>query len=359
MRMTGIALITLLLASCAGPASVGSESALPSPPYIASTTAVGPDWVTLMHGGEPTADRIRVLLDQAHTHIELEMYELGRADLVTALLAAHARGVAVTVIIDPTVDVSVAAEQRLRGGGVDVLDYPVRARMIDHVKLLLVDTSVAVMGGINWGSGSFANHDFDVELRGPVVANLERVYARDLVTIGRPAVVPTAIMDPAVVVATTEPAAEIRPLALHVIESAQRMLILDLYVLTDTGIVHAIERTAARGVTVRVLLDPDQRPSDAAESALRAAGVPVRRYRSHGEKLHAKVAVADEHPGAPGQRQLVNRRFPLQPRARHRDAQCARGGLPHRRAGGGRLGRQRIGRPSNLDARHASEIPDH
>ena len=48
--------------------------------------------------------------------------------------------------------------------------------MIDHVKLLVVDATVAVVGGINWGAGSAANHDFDVEVRGPAVTNLARVF---------------------------------------------------------------------------------------------------------------------------------------------------------------------------------------
>src|SRR6202035_3275835 len=85
---------------------------------------------------------------------------------------------------------SVAIAALLRTAGIDVVDYPVRKQMIDHVKLLVVDGSVAVVGGINWGVKSPANHDYDAEVRGPVVRNLDRVFDRDLVTCGRDAPVP-------------------------------------------------------------------------------------------------------------------------------------------------------------------------
>ncbi len=52
---------------------------------------------------------------------------------------AHRRGVAVTVIADPSESATAATALTLRAAGIDVVDYPVRARMIDHVKLLVVD----------------------------------------------------------------------------------------------------------------------------------------------------------------------------------------------------------------------------
>src|SRR4029077_19476183 len=144
-----------------------------------------------------------------------------------------------------------------------VVDYPVRKLMIDHVKLLVVDDD-AVVGGINWGTASALHHDFDVLLHGPVVANLDRVFQRDLATCGRVVTVPHPAADAGgVQVASTLPSSEIRPLALEAIEGSRTSLDLELFVLTDTGIVHAVERARARGVAVRVVLDPTQRPSDA------------------------------------------------------------------------------------------------
>jgi len=230
----------------------------PAPPVV-----LGTDQVTLLRSGAATFARLDSLIDAAR------------------------------VIDDPSELSSVATAAQLRTAGIDVVDYPVRKEMIDHVKLLVVDAAVAVVGGINWGAGSSANHDYDADVRGPVVRNLDRVFDRDLATCGRSTPVPDPVPDAAIDVAATLPGAEIRPLALGLIDGARHALDLELFVLTDTGVVHALEAAALRGVSVRVLLDPSQPSSDPSYAALRSAGIQVRWYRSRGELLHAKAIVAD------------------------------------------------------------------
>jgi cardiolipin synthase A/B len=284
------------LAACDPGTAVLAAAAPPPAPLLppAAAVRVGADDVTLLRSGAPTFERLNALIAAARVSVHVEVYEFGQALLVSALIAAHQRGVAVTVIDDPSELSSAVTAVRLREAGVDVVDYPVRKQMIDHVKLLVVDGSVAVVGGINWGVNSPANHDYDALLSGPVVANLDRVFLRDLVTCGRSVAVPDPVRDPAIIVAATLPGTEIRPLALGVIDDARISLNLELFVLTDTGIVHALEAAHARGVTVHVLLDPSQSTSDPSFQALRAAGVAVAWYRSHGELLHAKAIVADD-----------------------------------------------------------------
>lgn len=294
--MVTVALLTT--SGCASPAR-----SLPAPQRQAPVSAyiqregsdipVGPDHLRLLTGGRPAFTVIRALIDGAQTRIGVEMYEFGRPDLAEALVAARRRGVTVTVIGDPSVDVTRVTADHLRAAGVEVIDYPVRKLMIDHVKLLIVDSAVAVVGGINWGTGSAANHDFDVEVHGPAATNLERVFERDLVTCGRTATVPPAAMDPGVLVAATLPSPDIRPLIIDAIDGARRSLDLELFVLTDQRVVHALERAVRRGVEVHLLLDPSERPSDRPADQLRRHGVTVRLYRSHGELLHAKAVVAD------------------------------------------------------------------
>jgi cardiolipin synthase len=272
-----------------------AAAALPVAPQLgpAPPVTLGLDRVTLLRSGPATFARLLALINGARLSIHVEMYEFGQHQLAIGLVDAHRRGVAVTVIDDPSELTSVATAAMLRAQGVDVVDYPIRSQMIDHVKLLVVDARVAVVGGINWGVNSPANHDYDAEVRGPVVGNLDRVFARDLVTCGREVTVPDATADSSIIVAATLPGAEIRPLALALIVGALHSLDLELFVLTDTGVVHALESAAQRGVDVRVLLDPSQPSSDPSYAALLAAGIKVRWYRSHGELLHAKAIVAD------------------------------------------------------------------
>ncbi|HET9052302.1 MAG TPA: phosphatidylserine/phosphatidylglycerophosphate/cardiolipin synthase family protein [Candidatus Dormibacteraeota bacterium] len=263
-------------------------------PGAAGPFAVGADSVTVLPRGVTAFPAITALIAGATRSVDVEMYELQRTDLVDALVAARRRGVAVTVVTDPSVDVSVVAAGVLRAAAVDVLFYPVRKQMIDHVKLLVVDGgAAAVVGGINWGAASAPNHDIDLLVRGPAAANLERVLVRDLVTCGRLLAVPPETPDTSVAVEATLPTAAIRPLILAAVDGARTSIDLELYVVTDLGIVHAVERAHARGVRVRVLLDPTERPSDAPAAELRSRGVPVRLYHGTGELLHAKTMVVD------------------------------------------------------------------
>jgi phosphatidylserine/phosphatidylglycerophosphate/cardiolipin synthase-like enzyme len=278
---------------CARAAADGGGLARPPLLAPASPAVDGADTVTVLRSGEASFTALRSLIDGAAATIEVEVYEFGRADLAAALVRARVRGVAVTVIDDPSETATAATALGLRAAGVDVLDYPIRARMIDHVKLLVVDSTAAVVGGINWGAGSAANHDFDVVVRGPAVANLGRVFARDLVTCGRRQEVPEALADPALIVGATLPGAEILPMVLGTIAGARRTLEVAMYTLTDSAAVAAMEAAMLRGVAVRVLLDPSERPSDPSAASLRAHGVAVRLYASSGELLHAKVAIAD------------------------------------------------------------------
>ncbi|HEY6468195.1 MAG TPA: phosphatidylserine/phosphatidylglycerophosphate/cardiolipin synthase family protein [Candidatus Dormibacteraeota bacterium] len=290
--------MALAVASLAGcdAAQAAGRSGVPPPAVLlgpAGPVAVGADAVTLLRSGPATFARLRSLIDCARVSIHVEIYEFGQPALATALVRAHERGVEVTVIDDPSELSSVATAALLRAHGVDVVDYPIRSEMIDHVKLLVVDAHVAVVGGINWGVKSPANHDYDAQLTGPAVGNLDRVFVRDLVTCGRAGAVPEPLPDPSIIVAATLPGAEIRPLAMALIGGAKHTLDLELFVLTDTGIVHALEAAAARGVDVRILLDPSQPSSAPSYAALLGAGVDVRWYRSRGELLHAKAIVAD------------------------------------------------------------------
>jgi phosphatidylserine/phosphatidylglycerophosphate/cardiolipin synthase-like enzyme len=288
--------LAAILCACGTATVTEHPHAAPAPAYPSTPgplVGVGDDTVRILPRGSTAFPVILSLIADARSSVEVEMYEFGRNDIATALVDAHRRGVAVTVIVDPSVDVTRATEDVLRGAGVDVLDYPVRKHMIDHVKLLVVDHRVAVVGGINWGATSDRNHDVDAAITGPAATNLDRVFATDLVASGRMAEVPPPAPDDRVLVAATLPAPSIRPLVMRLIDGATASLDLELFVLTDTGVVHAIERARARGVAVRVLLDPGQRPSDGPAATLAAAGVSVRRYRSSGEKLHAKVGIAD------------------------------------------------------------------
>jgi hypothetical protein len=154
-------------------------------------------------------DLVGRLIDTAHRRVLVEMYELGRDDVVNALGVAESRGVDVRVIVDPTVKVSLKSQARLRSLRVAARSYPVddKRHQIDHAKLLVADAEAAV-GGMNWGAHSDRNHDYVLETRlGDEVDRLVRIFDQDWALAGgHPAPLAAASM----LVAQTAPGAEIR-----------------------------------------------------------------------------------------------------------------------------------------------------
>jgi cardiolipin synthase len=237
---------------------------------------------------------VESLLESAVHSIDLEMYEFQRADLAALMVAAHARGVAVTGILDPSEASSQSTWALLAQAGIRLVAFPVEALTIDHVKLLIVDGSRAVVGGINWGRHSIANRDYDILASGPVVRNLTRIFNQDLELAGNPTPLVSPVADPLIQVLVTRPGDGIRGAAVSAIDTAQRTIDIEMFVLSDRIVIDALLAAARRGVQVRVLLEPSQPQNLAALADLRSAGGRALLFkRVRGELLHAKLAIVD------------------------------------------------------------------
>jgi phosphatidylserine/phosphatidylglycerophosphate/cardiolipin synthase-like enzyme len=285
----------LLWSSACGRAAVAADT-LPSPGAASRSgqVAIGSNHVELLTDGAIALRRLRTALSRATATIEAEIYEFNREDVASAMVAALARGVKVTVIEDPTVSVNAATAARLRQAGADVRIFPDQPRQIDHVKLLIVDGATAIFGGMNWGTTSWRNHDFDLALQGPDIAHLEAIFAADLVRCGGRSAITTPPPDPdGLHLLTTYPEAQVRPVVLDAIEQARTAIFIEMFVMTDSQAIAALSDAAHRGVRVFVLFDPNQDLNQLAATAMRQAGVHARFYRTSGEKLHAKAMEVD------------------------------------------------------------------
>jgi phosphatidylserine/phosphatidylglycerophosphate/cardiolipin synthase-like enzyme len=289
-------LLALLGASCAP----GRTSSPPTPPRLAlpaiasGPLVAGADRLVPLTAGPDAFSAIAQAVRDARRSVDLELYEFQRLDLATLLLDAHDRGVTVTAIKDPSERSSRSIWTALEQGGVRVLAFPVERLTIDHVKLVIIDGMRAIVGGINWGVRSPANHDFDVLASGPVVDNLERVFRQDLALSGQPSLIPSPAGDRLVDVLVTRPGEGIRGAALAEIAAARRAIDIEMFVLSDRLVLDALEAAARRGVAVRALLDPTQPQNVAAMRQLSAAGAAVRFYLQAGDELlHAKVGIFD------------------------------------------------------------------
>jgi phosphatidylserine/phosphatidylglycerophosphate/cardiolipin synthase-like enzyme len=289
-------LLALLAASCAPgrtPPSAVAVLAQPAAVIAGPITAGADQLVPLPEGGAAFAT-ITDTLRHAQWSIHLEMYEFQRLDLAALLLDAHDRGVAVTAIKDPSERSSRTVWAELEQGGVHVLAFPIERLTIDHVKLLIVDGTQAIVGGINWGTASARNHDFDVLATGPVVANLERVFSQDLALAGEPTVIAPPASDRGIQVLVTRPGDGIRAAALAAIAAAHDSIDIEMFVLSDRLVQDALVTAAHRGLHLRVLLDPTQPQNADALALLKSAGATVRFYAQAGDELlHAKLGIFD------------------------------------------------------------------
>jgi phosphatidylserine/phosphatidylglycerophosphate/cardiolipin synthase-like enzyme len=233
------------------------------------------------------------LVGSAQQRVLVEMYELGRADILRKLGDAVGRGVSVRVITDPTVGASRKSAAVLDTLGVPQRVYPVDdgRHQIDHVKLLIVDGEAAV-GGMNWGKHSDRNHDYVLETRIKVeVDRLVRIFEQDWsLAGGRPS--PLAAI--AAEVAQTAPGSEIRSMLEAALVHAVRRVLAEVYTLTDPEVIAQLVEAHRRGAMVRVLLDPNQPYNLHGYGVLRAAGVEARWYPvPRAVLLHAKIGLFD------------------------------------------------------------------
>ena len=233
------------------------------------------------------------LIGSARVRVLVEMYELGREDVLEQLGEAVGRGVGVRVITDPTVGPSRQSAAVLDSLGVPQRAYPVDdgRHQIDHVKLLIVDNEAAV-GGMNWGRRSDHNHDYVLETRVTIdVDRMVRIFEQDWnLAGGRPSPLVAVAGD----VAQTAPGAEIRLMLQKALVEAMRQVLAEVYTLTDPEVIARLVGAHRRGVTVLVLLDPNQAYNLHGYAVLRAAGVQVRWYPvPRGTLLHAKIGLFD------------------------------------------------------------------
>jgi phosphatidylserine/phosphatidylglycerophosphate/cardiolipin synthase-like enzyme len=237
----------------------------------------------------------------ARGRLWVEMYEFERADLAEAMAAARARGVDVRLVYDPSAPGSRAIAAGLRTRGVESRPYPLddSRHQIDHVKLLLTE-SAGLVGGMNWGRHSSANHDYAVETDlQPVLKALATLFEDDWelasgLAARRISRAPARAVAGQVEVAETVPGEGIREALARALKTASRNISAELFVLTDAEVLADLAAAAHRGVRVRLLLDPHQDVNRAAYRLLQQSGVGVRWYRPRpGAKLHAKAGLFD------------------------------------------------------------------
>ncbi len=290
---------------------------------------------------EALADAIR----SARTRIDMETYQFddqAGSGFAQLLLDARARGVDVHLIYDAwgTLRTSQAMFDRLRRGGVQVLKFnplvpnarvPVDLNDRDHRKLLCVDGSLAITGGVNItrvyeNAASLprldptdeAWRDTDVRIEGPVTGQFEHYFMQTWrrqkgAPIAEPPPPPPPFADGLLLQAIDGAPDNGHPLIYRTLLAAMALSQHSIHLTTGFFVPtpdmrRALASAARRGVDVTVIV-PGRSTSEAAVAAGRSdygellkAGVKLLEYQ--GRILHAKTAVIDGQWSAVGSSNL-------------------------------------------------------
>ncbi len=306
---------------------------------VGSPLTVGNE-VLLLQDGPATYRAMLAAIQSARDHIHLETYILDDDDVgqrfAQALIDKQRQGVQVHLIRDSvgTLGTPAAFFERLAASGVKVLEFnpvnPLLARkewelnQRDHRKLLIVDGRVAFLGGINissvYSGGSSSQgmrarpadqpawRDTDLQLRGPVVAELQKMFLATWAAQKGPALAARDYYPRsqnagrqvvrAIGSSPDDPYSLIYATLLSAIGSAETTVHLtNAYFAPDPQLLAALEAAAGRGVAV-VLILPSQTDSWLVFHAGRSyytqllrAGVRIHERR--GVVLHSKTALID------------------------------------------------------------------
>lgn len=290
--------------------------------------------VELLENGEDYFPRVFEAMRQAKTEILLETFivfedKVGN-ELQEVLIAAAQRGVRITASLDGfgCGELSTQYLSTLSEAGVRIQIFDPAPKLLGirtnwfrrlHRKIVVVDGTIAFIGGINFSAdhladfGPEAKQDYSVEVQGPAVADIHHFA---LLQSGRPARAKywwqrrrqrrseLAFTDHDGQVRLVyrdngEHPTDIEEVYLQVLRSAQRRVVIaNAYFFPGYRLLREIRNAARRGVDVRLILQgqPDLLAAKLAARMtydyLLEAGVKIYEYCDR--PLHGKVALVDE-----------------------------------------------------------------
>jgi cardiolipin synthase A/B len=351
-----LAVAGLLCLSAAGCSYIFSEKrtvyqyepdyGVASPEFLRSLDGLGTEMVPgnsaeLLMNGDGIFPAMLGAIAAARLSVNLETYIFDDSVIgkrLAAALSERARaGVEVRVLVDGCGSSLGPLEFEMAAAGVKVRIYkPLRIYSIDrvgnrtHRRILTVDGKRGYCGGVGFDDRWLGNardpsewRETMVEIRGPVVVQLQHVFAQDWVhTTGEvlngdrqfPAVAPAGEMLAQVIAASRADAISMSKLLLYMaIQAARsRIWIESAYFVPDRQIRAGLVAAARRGVDVRILVPGPHTDSPNVRAAahyhfgeLLDAGIRIYEYQP--TMLHNKVMVVDGIWSTIGSINFVNR----------------------------------------------------
>jgi cardiolipin synthase len=295
--------------------------------------------IRLLENGEQFFPRVFACIANAKREVVLETFILFEdkvgLQLHEALLAAARRGVQIDVTIDGfgSPDLSERFIDSLTEAGVRMHVFDPGSRLFGqrlnllrrmHRKIVVIDSKLAFVGGINFSAdhlhdfGPEAKQDYAVEIRGPLVAEIQRFThaalvqgqryqrvrhwfrrRRDLRVSSHDLPREGSAAAQLVVRDNGEHKSDIEHHYRVAIRAAKRRIIIaNAYFFPGWRFIRDLRHAARRGVDVRLVLqgEPDMPIVKTAASMLyhRLLGAGVRIYEYCERPLHGKIALMDD-----------------------------------------------------------------
>jgi cardiolipin synthase len=297
--------------------------------------------VRLLENGEEFFPAVFQAIDAAREEVLIETFilfedKVGKA-LQEVIVRAARRGVRVTLLVDGfgSSDLGVGFIAELADAGVHLCVFDPCQRVLGvrfkilrrmHRKLVVIDRSLAFIGGINYSAdhladfGPEAKQDYSASVRGPIVAEIHEFMLRQLrnqpcaghaersreQALGdRPQAAQRSLPPPAgvaeTIFVTRDNHVHRNEIERHyraAIRSARhRVVIANAYFFPGYLLLRELRRAARRGVDVRLILqgEPDMKIVRAASllyEYLQRDGVRIFEYCKR--PLHGKVALVDD-----------------------------------------------------------------
>jgi phosphatidylserine/phosphatidylglycerophosphate/cardiolipin synthase-like enzyme len=282
--------------------SSSAHSVLSSAAPDSSTVSTGPNQVVsvgaLTAYAEPAYGYsfVPTAIAQAHDRVYLVMYELSDAQVISALEAAHHRGVDVRVLLDSAYhgrSYNTPAFQQLQSAGVPVRWAP--ASTIVHQKTLVVDNRAWIMTGNLTPQYYSSSVDFTVmDQQAQDVAEIAQAFIDDwngdLTNTPSSAQITGAHGD-----LIFSPESESTLVGLINQAVAGSTMLVENEEMNSSAIESALEQAAHRGVDVRVVMTNSSSWASAFNQLV-ANGVHVATYASNAPiYIHAKAIVINNN----------------------------------------------------------------
>lgn len=236
------------------------------------------------------------LISKAEKSIYVEQSEFNDPELIDLLIAKAQSGVEVKILLDQWQTLNRNTVNEFKNHNISIQYYPARKGQYNHVKLLVVDNSEAMIYGPGWTREELDKHNVAIRLSGRSAWRTAAVFARDwefTTTLSLDVPKTSDLPDDNNILATN---ANVKNQVLTRIDGSTTSIWLELSALSEPDTVQALIDAANRGVAVQIVLDPkNAHQTPVTIEKLTAAGIQIRYYRDDANReLGMNVGIFDQ-----------------------------------------------------------------